>query len=481
MNTKKNVKKSGFEAFALKPLVLRGIKEMGFTTPSPIQEQAIPLALEGEDVIAQAQTGTGKTAAFAIPILNQIQKSGEIEALVITPTRELAMQVSDEIFKLGKFLRVKTMCVYGGQSIGRQCELLKNKPQVLVATPGRLLDHLKNERIPNFTPKIVVLDEGDEMLDMGFLDDVEEIFSYLASNRQTLLFSATMPAQIKNLAQRILYQPQHVKITPVNITNTNITQKCYVVNEGHRDEAIVRLIDSLNPPKSIVFTATKREADTLAEHLKKCKHRVSALHGDMEQRQRMTTIRAFREGKINLLVATDVAARGLDISDVSHVFNYHIPFNPESYVHRIGRTGRAGKTGVAITLITPLEFKELKKIQDEVKQSLELEELPVQEESHNKIVQKILHTKINDKAVDIYNELMDKIDEPNAILKILSLMCENDRQSRLGPSQAEIAALQNKNTERRNGKQERGGGLRDRHSSRAPRSRSSRGGYRGRR
>lgn len=431
-----------FDDLELKTPVLKGIKEMGFVTPSPVQAQSIPIATQGFDLIAQAQTGTGKTAAFAIPILNQLEKNGNIEALIITPTRELAMQISDEVFKLGKFLRAKTVCVYGGQSINRQCELLKNKPQVLVATPGRLLDHLKNNRIPNFEPKIVVLDESDEMLDMGFLDDVEEIFSYLPNNRQTLLFSATMPQQIQKLAQKILHDPKYVKITPTNITNTDITQKCYVINEGHRDEAIVRLMDIFAPQKSIIFTSTKKEADALSERLMTAKYRSGALHGDMDQRARMDSIKAFKSNKINILVATDVAARGLDISDVTHVFNYHIPLNPESYVHRIGRTGRAGKKGMAITLITPLEFKELKRIQEEVKNYLELEELPIYEESHNQVAQKILTTKIKDEAMDIYNELIDKSDETNAILKLISHLLNLNNKSKIGPSQHEIEKLQ---------------------------------------
>lgn len=432
-----------FDSLGLKQSVLKGIKDMGFVSPSPVQAQSIPLVLKGHDLIAQAQTGTGKTAAFSIPILNGLEKNGEIEALVITPTRELAMQISDEVFKLGKFLRVKTVCVYGGQSIRRQCELLQNSPQVLVATPGRLLDHLKNDRIPNFSPKIVVLDESDEMLDMGFLDDVEEIFSYLPSTRQTLLFSATMPEQIKKLAQKILHQPQYVKITPANITNTDITQKCYVINEGHRDEAIIRLMDVFSPQKSIIFTSTKKEADALADRLYKAKYKARALHGDMDQRARMDSIRVFKSGQIEILVATDVAARGLDISDVSHVFNYHIPLNPESYVHRIGRTGRAGKKGMAITLITPLEFKELRKIQDEVKHSLELEELPMQEESHNEFAKKVLKTKILDDAMSIYQELIDKNDETNSMLKLISYVLSCGVKSKIGPSQQEIENLQN--------------------------------------
>lgn len=413
-----------FQSLGLGARVLRGVRAAGFNTPSPIQAKAIPEILKQNDLIAQAQTGTGKTAAFALPILEMIDHRNGLEALVITPTRELAMQISDEIFKLGRFLRTRTVCVYGGQSIKKQCDLIAKNPQVMIATPGRLLDHLQNGRLENFTPKFVVLDESDEMLDMGFLDEIEEIFNYLPNNIQILLFSATMPPAIKKLAEKILHNPVHIRIAPANVINTDIMQRYYIVEDNMRKDAIITLLDKEKTKKGIIFTRTKKEADNLFEYLKARGYRVQCLHGDMDQRSRRAAILEFKERKCDILVATDVAARGLDVSDVSHVFNYHIPLNPEVYVHRIGRTGRAGKKGSAITLVTPLEFKELKNIQEEVGGKLEPYE-------GNGISQKgvlthhirgeILKLKVSDEAFEIYEELKDDSDLPQITLKLLSL------------------------------------------------------------
>lgn len=432
---------NNFTHFNLKKKVLQGITEAGFKDPSPIQQSAIPLVLEGHDLIAQAQTGTGKTAAFAIPILNMLEQNSDIEALIITPTRELAMQISDEVFKLGRFLRTKTICIYGGQSIKRQIDLLDKKPKVMVATPGRLLDHLRNDRIKSFNPRFIVLDESDEMLDMGFLESIEEIFRFIPRERQTLLFSATMPTPIKNLAKKILNNPKSVKIAKVDITNTDIEQKYYIINENERDDAIMRLLDFVASKKSIVFTRTKREADILAELLKSKGYKATALHGDMEQRDRRTAMNAFKENRVEILVATDVASRGLDISDVGFVFNYHLPLNPDSYVHRIGRTGRAGKKGVAITLVTPLEFKDLKRIKEQIKTNLELFTLDdstanqsddifgkTSESSKNDgtedIISAILNYQISHSALDLYPRLSAKIDSTQLACKMLSYLMD---------------------------------------------------------
>lgn len=408
-----------FRALGLKDKVLKGIKEAGFTTPSPIQEKAIPPILERRDVIAQAQTGTGKTAAFALPILHSLKNDSSIEALVITPTRELAMQISDEVFKLGKFLKTKTVCVYGGQSVKKQLELIEKKPQVLIATPGRLLDHLKNERLKNFAPNVVVLDESDEMLDMGFIDDIEEIFQYIPNNAQTLLFSATMPTRIKQLADKILYDPVHIKIQSSSTTNADIAQRYYIINENERNEALTRLIDTESPSKSIIFIRTKKEADEVNSYLQNKGYKSTALHGDMDQRMRRDSVQAFKGKEADILVATDVAARGLDIRNVSHVFNYHIPLNIESYVHRIGRTGRAGSKGVAITLATPLEYKDLKKIQNETNAKFELYEVP--SVSSDVMINTLLNTKVSDEAINLYESIKDKTDSAQLILRLLSV------------------------------------------------------------
>lgn len=416
----------GFEVFGFKQNILKGIKEAGFSEPSPIQKEAIPIILDGLDVIAQAQTGTGKTAAFGLPLLQKLKNNGEIEALIITPTRELAMQISDEIFRLGKFNGVKTVSLYGGQPIKRQIELLEKKPQVVIATPGRLLDHLRNDRLKNLCPRFVVLDESDEMLDMGFLDDIEEIFEFLSNDRQTLLFSATMPTPIKHLAQKILDNPKLIKITPSNTTNTDISQRYYIINENEREEAIVRLIDSEIPNKAIIFTRTKKEADILSERLLDRGYSALALHGDMEQKDRLKSIKSFKESKINILVATDIAARGLDISGVSHVFNFHIPLNSESYVHRIGRTGRAGKKGIAITLATPLEFKEIRKIKENTKAKIELYEIPcIQDVLYNKelkMIEDILKQDISDESLRLYEQLRGNVDIAQLVCKLLSMI-----------------------------------------------------------
>ncbi|WP_104697031.1 MULTISPECIES: DEAD/DEAH box helicase [unclassified Helicobacter] len=439
MTDKIDKRVSSFESFGLSKGLLRGIREAGFQSPSPIQEQAIPIALKKRDIIAQAQTGTGKTAAFALPIIEMLKNDKNIEALVITPTRELAMQISDEFYKLGRFVKTRTVCVYGGQSIKKQCELIEKNPQIMIATPGRLLDHLKNQRIKKFKPRFVVLDESDEMLDMGFLDTIEEIFNYLPGQIQILLFSATMPIAIKRLADKILRDPVHIAITPANVTNVDIAQRYYMINESERSEAIIRLLDTENVSKGIIFTRTKKEADDLHLLLQTRGYRSQALHGDMDQRDRRNAIMAFKNKSCDILVATDVASRGLDISDVSHVFNYHIPLNAEIYVHRIGRTGRAGKKGVAITLVTPLEYRELRKIQNDIGSDLDLYEIPQENLSPSKIIQDILGTKIDNNAFEVYEELKNHSDTSQIILRLISMQL---KQKAIGLKKQDLQALE---------------------------------------
>ncbi len=345
----------------------KGVMVAGFKEPSPIQEIAIPIIMSGSDMVGQAHTGTGKTAAFGLPMMDKLAK-GEIErALVITPTRELATQVADELYHLGRFAGIRTLTVYGGVGYGRQIALIHKGVQIVVATPGRLKDLYKKGKIDVFNPEIVVLDEADEMLDMGFLEEIKEIFEYIPQNRQTLLFSATMPEPIKELANNILYQPEFLSVVgDEETTNNIIDQRYYMINENQRDDAIVKLLETEKTNKCIIFCRMKREVDRLSEHLQALGFNAAGLHGDLEQRDREVVIKAYRRGETKIMVATDVAARGLDVKDVTHVFNYHIPFDPQSYVHRIGRTGRAGKSGQAITLVTTEEFKELQRIQKEV-------------------------------------------------------------------------------------------------------------------
>jgi len=356
-----------FHEFNFHRDIAKGVKIAGFREPSPIQEMAIPIIENGKDLVGQAHTGTGKTAAFGLPMMDKLAK-GEIErALVITPTRELATQVADELYHLGRFAGIRTLTVYGGVGYGRQIALIHKGVQIVVATPGRLKDLYRKGKIDVLNPEIVVLDEADEMLDMGFLDEIKEIFEYIPQNRQTLLFSATMPEPIKELANHILYQPEFISVVgDEETTNNVIDQRYYVINESQRDEAIVKLLETEERNKCIIFCRMKREVDRLTEHLQALGFNASGLHGDLEQQEREVVIKAYRRGETKIMVATDVAARGLDVKDVTHVFNYHIPFDPQSYVHRIGRTGRAGKSGQAITLVTTEEFRELQRIQKEV-------------------------------------------------------------------------------------------------------------------
>jgi ATP-dependent RNA helicase DeaD len=441
-NTPKEEMLITFDDLNLKKEVLQAVKYAGFTVPSPIQAQAIPFVLAGRDIVGQAHTGTGKTAAFGLPAISNMHLKGGVEVLVITPTRELATQVSDELFKYGRNLGVKTVTVYGGSSYNRQIDLIERGGNIVVATPGRLLDILKKNLVKNFAPTLVVLDEADEMLDMGFLDDINEIFSYLPTSRQTLLFSATMPQPIKTLASRILDNPEFISITKGETTNTDIEQLYYVIEESERDDAIIRLMDSEDTDKSIVFCRTKSEVDRLSNVLSSAGYLANGLHGDMEQRQRETVIKGFKNNGVKVLVATDVAARGIHVDNISHVFNYHIPFDPESYVHRIGRTGRAGTKGKAITLLTPLEFKELQRIKQKVGTSMAHAFVPSKNELRKTtltaLVKKIEDQHIYDEAHKVLDLLRLDIDEEKMAYKLISMLLDN--QEIKGPNNIGIPA-----------------------------------------
>ncbi len=485
-----------FDDLGLKKEILRSIKDAGFTIPSPIQAAAIPFVLAGRDIVGQAHTGTGKTAAFGLPALNNIDPKDGVGILVITPTRELATQVSDELYKYGRNIGARTVTVYGGSSYNRQIDLIQRGASVVVATPGRLLDILKKNLLKDFAPSIVVLDEADEMLDMGFLDDINEIFSYLPSNRQTLLFSATMPKPIKLLAERILDNPEFVSITKGETTNTDINQEYYVIEESERDDAIIRLMDAEESKKSVVFCRTKSEVDRLSNVLSNAGYLANGLHGDMEQRQREAVIKGFKNNSVKVLVATDVAARGIHVDNISHVFNYHIPFDPESYVHRIGRTGRAGTKGKAITLLTPLEFKELQRIKAKVGTTMTHAFVPSKNDLRannlKSIVSNIEDQKIYDEAHQVLDMLKQDIDEETIMFKLVSMIL--DKQTIAGPNSIgipadKLAAILERAEKRRDtrgksggrggfrGNRSRSGGSGDRSHSKE-RSRSG-GGYRG--
>jgi len=366
-----------FAEFGLEPKVLQAITELGFEESTPIQDKAIPIALTGQDLIGQAQTGTGKTAAFGIPLINKIPVSEErIVALIMTPTRELAIQVSEEIGKLTRYKGLRSLPIYGGQEIGRQIRALKKKPQIIIGTPGRLLDHINRKTIRLEDVQTVVLDEADEMLDMGFMEDIQNILKQVPEERQTMLFSATMPANIQRLAQQFLKEPAHVSVIPKQVTAPSIEQSYIEVHERQKFEALSRLLDMESPELAIIFGRTKRRVDELSEALQKRGYSADGLHGDLSQNQRDTVMRKFRDGSIDVLVATDVAARGLDVSGVTHVINFDLPQDPESYVHRIGRTGRAGKEGKAWSFVTPREIDHLHFIERITRQRMVRKPLP---------------------------------------------------------------------------------------------------------
>ncbi len=360
-----------FSELKLDKRLLKAVENIGFEEATPIQSETIPLALEGKDVIGQAQTGTGKTAAFGLPMLDKIDtEKSAIQGLVIAPTRELAIQTQEEIYRLGKEKRIKVQAVYGGADIGRQIKSLKNNPHIVVGTPGRMLDHINRRTLKLDKVETLVLDEADEMLNMGFLEDIEAIISKVPETRQTLLFSATMPDSIKRIGVKFMKEPEHVKIKAKEMTANLIDQYFVQCKEFEKFDVMTRLFDVQNPELTIVFGRTKRRVDELARGLEMRGYKAEGIHGDLPQHKRMSILKAFKNDEIDILVATDVAARGLDISGVSHVYNYDIPQDPESYVHRIGRTGRAGKEGMSVTFVTPNEMSYLHVIENLTKKKM---------------------------------------------------------------------------------------------------------------
>ncbi|HFX5204090.1 TPA: DEAD/DEAH box helicase [Streptococcus pyogenes] len=360
-----------FTEFNLSQDIQSAVVTAGFEKASPIQEMTIPLALEGKDVIGQAQTGTGKTAAFGLPTLNKIRTNENIiQALVIAPTRELAVQSKEELFRFGREKGVKVRSVYGGSSIEKQIKALKSGAHIVVGTPGRLLDLIKRKALILDHVETLILDEADEMLNMGFLEDIEAIISRVPADRQTLLFSATMPAPIKQIGVKFMKDPEHVQIKNKELTNVNVEQYYVRVKEQEKFDTMTRLMDVNQPELSIVFGRTKRRVDEITRGLKLRGFRAEGIHGDLDQNKRLRVIRDFKNDQIDILVATDVAARGLDISGVTHVYNYDITQDPESYVHRIGRTGRAGKSGESITFVSPNEMGYLSMIENLTKKQM---------------------------------------------------------------------------------------------------------------
>jgi len=366
-----------FYDFGLSDAVIRATANMGFEETTPIQELAIPAAMDGKDIIGQARTGTGKTAAFGIPMIERCEpEQGNIQGLVITPTRELAVQVAEEINTIGQFKGVRALPIYGGQEIERQIRALKNRPQVIVATPGRLMDHMRRKLIRLQHLAMVVLDEADEMLNMGFREDIEQILTEVPHQHQTMLFSATMPGPIMDLARRFMNEPEFISIRAKEVTVPNTEQYYFLVHEKQKFDALCRLLDLQSPDAAIVFARTKRRVDELYDALTKRGYSAEAIHGDLSQARRDSVMRKFKEGITEILVATDVAARGLDISSVTHVYNFDIPQDPDSYVHRIGRTGRLGKPGVALTFASHRELGHLELIERAIKRKIERRPVP---------------------------------------------------------------------------------------------------------
>ncbi|SFF02616.1 DEAD/DEAH box helicase [Alteribacillus iranensis] len=390
-----------FTELQLDEQILKAVNEMGFEEATPIQSEVIPKVKEGNDIIGQAQTGTGKTAAFGIPLIEQMNtEEKHPQGLVLAPTRELAIQVAEEINRLGRFKGVKALAVYGGQEISRQIKALKRHPQIIVATPGRFMDHMRRRTIRPAYMNMVVLDEADEMLSMGFIEDIETILAEVPEERQTLLFSATMPKRLQSVTERFMENPESVKVKSKGLTVSNIEQRYIEVPEKQKFETLCHLLDITPPELAIVFGRTKRRVDELSEALSQRGYAAEGIHGDLKQEQRDKVLRKFKNKTIDILVATDVAARGLDVSGVTHVYNFDLPQDPESYVHRIGRTGRAGKEGIAFSFATPKEISHLKFIESTTKKKMIRQDIPTFREAmqgrYQQAVDKLLETVKNE-------------------------------------------------------------------------------------
>ncbi len=390
-----------FDELQLDERIFRAVTDMGFEAASPIQAQAIPVQMEGRDVVGQAQTGTGKTAAFGIPLLQKIDpNSKKLQAIALCPTRELAIQVADEVRRLAKYMHgIKVLPIYGGQDIVRQIRGLKDGTQIVIGTPGRVMDHMRRKTIRCEHIHTVIMDEADEMLNMGFLEDMETILSQLPQERQTVMFSATMPMEIQNIAKRFQKDPVTVKVVKKELTVPKVTQYYYEVKPKTKVEVMCRLLDMYAPKLSIAFCNTKRQVDELVQDLQGRGYFAEGLHGDLKQMQRDRVMSSFRSGATEILVATDVAARGIDVDDVEAVFNYDIPQDDEYYVHRIGRTGRAGKDGIAFSLVVGKEVYKLRDIQRYCKTKIIPQAIPSLDD-----ITAIKAEKIMEQVMDLIND-----------------------------------------------------------------------------
>ena len=406
-----------FSELGLSEGIVNTLTEIGYEQPTPIQEQTIKLALEGRDVLGQAQTGTGKTAAFGLPTIEKIDASNPaIQALVIAPTRELAVQGQEELFRFGKSKGLKVRTVFGGSSIEKQIKGLKAGAHIVVGTPGRLVDLIKRKAIKLDQLETLILDEADEMLNMGFLEDIHFIIEKTPEARQTLLFSATMPNDIKKIGVKFMKNPEHIKIAAKEMTADRIDQYFVKTKEFEKFDVLTRLLDVERPELAIVFGRTKRRVDELIRGLKLRGYRAEGMHGDLDQNKRLAVLRDFKAGHIDVLVATDVAARGLDVSGVTHVYNYDITQDQESYVHRIGRTGRAGKSGRSVTFVSYNEMGYLRAIENMTKKPMKGLKPPTKEEAYQASLSVAMDDVLRDLSDDSAKAKLAKFDKQAASL-----------------------------------------------------------------
>ena len=419
---------SSFSQLPISPEILSAINDMGFKTPSPIQEQAIPFAVEGLDIVGQAQTGTGKTIAFGIPMVEKVSVDiTATQALVLCPTRELALQITAEIKRLLVYKKgINVVPIYGGQPIERQFSLLRRSPHIVIGTPGRMMDHLSRKSLKLDNVSMVILDEADEMLDRGFREDIETILKFVPKERQTVFFSATMSKPIMDLTKIYQKNPKIIKVERTAATAPKIEQRYVQVREGAKFDALCRFLDLYNHKLSVVFCKTRRRVSELVEKLHMANYYADALHGDMKQASRDGVMSKFRAGKINILVATDVAARGIDVENIEAVFNYDFPSNAEYYTHRIGRTGRAGKEGISVTFIGMRELKSLQYLERSLKCSITSAEIP-----SNNVIEKIRVQSIADKLLGMREKHLDKSKEAFTALCAQSSLSSEDAGSLL--------------------------------------------------
>jgi len=447
-----------FASLGLSPELLESISAVGYEIPSPIQERVIPSMLDGNDVIAQAQTGSGKTAAFGLPIIEKIdQKRREVQALILCPTRELAIQVSEALHKYGRHKRVETLPIYGGQPYERQFRGLQRGVHIVVGTPGRVMDHMRRGTLSLDSLEFFVLDEADEMLDMGFVEDIEWVLEHAPKERQTALFSATMPPRIAELATRYMNEPHRISVRGKEMTVPEIEQTYYEIPRARKVDALTRILDAEVPTSTMIFCRTKHSVDELGEALMARGYAVETIHGDLSQAQRDRVMRRFRSGQAEILIATDVAARGLDIPEVSHVINFDVPESPETYVHRIGRTGRAGRGGSAITLVTRREIRLIHAIERMTKAKIQFRPLPTASDVNERrremlksIVRKAVdNTDEFESYLDPIRELAEEHDPVDLAAAILKLYAdETGRATTLSIEDDELARLGSRETPR---------------------------------